>query len=554
MRASVTTGLLVVVLGTAAAGTAVAVRAGEALPGTTVAGRDVGGLGRERVEQLLQDLEDPRTRGSLDVSAGDERLTVDRSLARVDVDGTADRALRAGRAGLVGAVLGPLLTPLLDRDGRDVPVDLDVDETALRDRVAGIAEQVDRPAFPGGLQVSGLDVTPAPPAPGRSVERGDAAAQLSAALRAGRAGAVVLPVRELAPPTTDADVTQVVSAARLALAGPYELRAGERTLVLSPAFLAPLLRTEVRDGRLGLTVDAPGLTEVVESRAARTTVAPVDARFEPAAPPPVFADKDDATWTPQPATLAVLPSRTGVAVDVALSVERLTALVLGGTPRSGELPLAELPPRLTTEQAQAAGVVSLIGTFTSSFAAGQPRATNIRRIAELVDGAYLAPGEVLSLNDTAGRRTRDRGFVADGAIVDGELVDEVGGGVSQFATTLFNAAFFAGLPIPEHQPHSYYISRYPAGRESTVYFGAIDVKVRNDTAHGITVQTSSTPGSVTVSLYGDNGGRQVSAAHGPRQPRDDGGFRIAVTRTVRGGDGVESTRVFRTSYDPAPAG
>ncbi len=195
---------------------------------------------------------------------------------------------------------------------------------------------------------------------------------------------------------------------------------------------------------------------------------------------------------------------------------------------------------------------TLLGTFTTRFQAGQPRATNIRRIAELVDGTYVPAGEVLSLNRAAGRRTAARGFVADGAIVDGALTDEVGGGVSQFATTLFNAAFFAGLPIPEHKPHSFYISRYPAGRESTVYYDAIDVKVRNDTAAGLLVRTRSTASSVTVELYGDNGGRRVVSTSGPRRPRADGGFRIDVTRTITGGDGRGERRVFTTSYDPVP--
>ena len=208
---------------------------------------------------------------------------------------------------------------------------------------------------------------------------------------------------------------------------------------------------------------------------------------------------------------------------------------------------------LTTQQAQAAGVRQLIGAFTTYYKAGQPRATNIRRIAEIVDGSVVAPGEVFSLNGTAGKRTRARGFVADGAIVNGKLTDEVGGGVSQFATTLFNAAFFAGLPILEHTPHSFYISRYPAGRESTVYFDSLDVRIRNDTAHGMLVRTRSTGSSVTVELYGDNGGRRVSSTTGPRQPRDGGGFRIEVTRSVTGGDGKDSRRVFRTAYDPPPA-
>ncbi|HWH28767.1 MAG TPA: VanW family protein, partial [Mycobacteriales bacterium] len=204
------------------------------------------------------------------------------------------------------------------------------------------------------------------------------------------------------------------------------------------------------------------------------------------------------------------------------------------------------------EQVQSHGIRSLLGTFTTYFTPGQPRVTNIRRIASVVDDTYLSPGEVLSLNEVAGPRTRAKGYVADSAIINGELVPQVGGGVSQFATTLFNAAFFAGLPIEEHKPHSFYISRYPAGRESTVSYGSIDVKIRNDTAHGLVVKTWSTPSSVTVGIYGDNGGRTVTSRSGPREPRERGGFRISVTRTVAGGDGKGGTRTFRTTYNPPP--
>lgn len=78
------------------------------------------------------------------------------------------------------------------------------------------------------------------------------------------------------------------------------------------------------------------------------------------------------------------------------------------------------------------------------------------------------------------------------------------------------------------------------------------MKIRNDTAAGILIRTIWTPNSVKVEMYGNNGGRQVSSQAGPRQPREGGGFRIDVTRTVSGGDGVASRRVFKTAYDPEP--
>ncbi|MDP8927099.1 MAG: VanW family protein [Actinomycetota bacterium] len=113
-------------------------------------------------------------------------------------------------------------------------------------------------------------------------------------------------------------------------------------------------------------------------------------------------------------------------------------------------------------------------------------------MADIVEGAVIEPGEHFSLNGHMGRRTRARGFVAAPVIVEGEFEEEVGGGVSQFATTFFDAAYFSGIQIDEFQQHSYYISRYPMGRESTIYYGLIDVAVTNDSPYGILVHTSYT--------------------------------------------------------------
>ena len=75
-----------------------------------------------------------------------------------------------------------------------------------------------------------------------------------------------------------------------------------------------------------------------------------------------------------------------------------------------------------------------------------------------------------------GERTEANGFTKGYIISDGILVQDLGGGVSQIATTLFNAMFFAGLEDVEHKPHSFYIDRYPIGREATVAWGAVDLR------------------------------------------------------------------------------
>ena len=556
MQAKVVAGLTAAAIGTAlvvGAGIVVLRSAEEALPGTTISGTPVGGLDRDALQDAVVRLAEVRTTGTLSVTAGAVTSEVTRSLLLADVDATIEAALDAGRDSAVARLLGPLLGAAGGDTGRPVDLVAEVDATGLDQRVQALAATVDRTPDPGGIDVRGLTVEPVAPRTGSVLDQPAAATAIADALRAGRTQPVPLPMVEQLPPTTPADVDLVVRQARRALGGSYALTGPEDELRVTALEISELLRSVLVDGRLELRVDLPGLSGLVARKAAEIDSPAVEAGFAIAGPPAQVTDQDDFTWKPQPAEVRVTPGAAGKGVDVDPATARLSELILAGerTLRR-ELPMTVVEPELTTAQAQASGVRSLIGTFTTFFQAGQPRATNIRRIAEIVDGSYLPAGETFSLNGTAGPRTKARGFVGDGAIVDGVLTDEVGGGVSQFATTLFNAAFFAGLDIEQYQPHSWYISRYPAGRESTVYFGQIDVRFVNDTRHGIVVETSSTPGSVTVALYGDNGGRTVVAQHGPREPRGDGGFRISVTRTTTGGDGVGGRRVFRTSYDPVP--
>jgi vancomycin resistance protein YoaR len=132
-----------------------------------------------------------------------------------------------------------------------------------------------------------------------------------------------------------------------------------------------------------------------------------------------------------------------------------------------------------------------------------------------VDGALVLPGETFSLNGYTGPRGTAQGYVPSAVISGGELAMAVGGGISQFATTMFNAVFFAGLEDVYHKPHSFYISRYPAGREATVYEGQIDLQWRNDSDTGVLVDTAWSPGSITVTFYGTKR-YEIDAIEGPR--------------------------------------
>ncbi|MHB8870813.1 MAG: VanW family protein, partial [Thermoleophilia bacterium] len=213
-------------------------------------------------------------------------------------------------------------------------------------------------------------------------------------------------------------------------------------------------------------------------------------------------------------------------------------------------------------------------SFTTEYPAGQSRVQNIHRIADLVDGVVLRPGEQFSINGHVGPRTRERGFTEGGVIVDGEFETAIGGGVSQFATTFFNAAYFGGYEILEHRPHSYYISRYPEGREATLNYPDIDVVIRNDSPYGLLVATSHSSTSVTVEMWGrkwvdvesvTSERRSITEPHitvrenhhlAPGQTRvvQSGrlGFTVSYTRTLSYHDGRRDEHTWTHTYRPEP--
>jgi vancomycin resistance protein YoaR len=141
---------------------------------------------------------------------------------------------------------------------------------------------------------------------------------------------------------------------------------------------------------------------------------------------------------------------------------------------------------------------------------------NIERLAALVNGSIVQPGEQYSLNEHSGLRTAANGFVAGPTIVEGEMEMTVGGGVSQFATTMFNAAFDGGYEIIQRQAHTYWFPRYPEGYDATLGFPLPDLVFRNDTASAIFIKTEVGRNFVRVEFYGDNGGRKVERHVSPR--------------------------------------
>ena len=130
-------------------------------------------------------------------------------------------------------------------------------------------------------------------------------------------------------------------------------------------------------------------------------------------------------------------------------------------------------------------------------------------------------------------------------IQDGEFATDIGGGVSQFATTTFNAAFFGGLDIPTYKMHSKYISRYPFGREATLAYPGVDLKIRNDTPYGIVIWPTYTGTSITVQLWSTRTAVGEQTAQNPTS----GCGPVSTERTRTFTDGHTEKDTFRANYD-----
>ena len=552
VRTALAVGLLCGALLVLAVGVRVT-RSDRVLPGVRVAGVALGGATRSEVRQRLAPIVEQAAAVPVTLAAGDRRETIAPAAAGylADLDATADRALASGRGGPLGG-LWSTISGLLST--RDVPLAVHIDRAQMRRGVADLAGRFGRAAFPGELVIEPgtLAVTTQPPRAGREVDRATLEARLRDALARLPRAIVRVPLRDrhVASPSA---VDAVAGAARAYLGEPLRLTGAGDPLDLAPDRVAGVLALEQRDGGRGVRLGASDarLAVLVDEIAAKRDRPARDARISAPTSGVRLDAKGDASWRPRRVRIsATAPPRSGRTVRRKELAAAIEAAIRAGR-HVVEVPTSRAEPALSA--AQARKVRFLIGTFTTYYVAGQPRVTNIQRMAADVDGTIVAPGARFSLNATAGERTEAKGYVEAPFIADGKIEPSIGGGVSQFSTTLYNATYFAGLQIDGHRPHSFFIDRYPAGREATLNYPDIDMTWTNDTDAPVLIRTKTDGGAVTVRLYGDNGGRRVRAETGEREQLDGGDFKLTVTRVVRYADGNEKRQPFETRYAKPPA-
>ncbi len=393
---------------------------------------------------------------------------------------------------------------------------------------------VDQPAYEGAVLVENTVAVPEYPRPGALLDRPPAFATISASLATFDRLPMVLPLTDLAPIITNADVDDAVARANDLIGDPVLLwREGfAGRLAFTRDGLASALRSELvvnSPPAFIVELDEEELRDIARRQAERFASEPVDASF---------------TFNKDTQTIAIIPSIDGVIVDV----DAIPGVVVDAALDTGS---AQMPtmvgttPELTTEMAEAMGPFGEVSTFTTYHPCCRSRVTNIQLLADAIDGSIVMPGDTFSVNDTAGKRTLEKGYKRAGAIINGELSCcdspiNIGGGTSQFATTFYNAIFFGCYEDVEHRPHSMYFSRYPYIREATLGFPSPDVKFRNDSDAPVFIDTSHTGGSITVTFYGNNGGRTCTSERSGN----------TVTRVMTHPDDTVTTESWSWTYKP----
>ncbi|WP_052308071.1 VanW family protein [Nakamurella multipartita] len=448
---------------------------------TSVAGVAVGGLTPEQAAAALTEQALPEYSAPVVVDVHGVATQIDPTQAGLSTDVAATVQALGTRSANPFVRLSSFFTSI------EQPLTDGVDETALTAVVQGIATSTDLAPVEGSVAIDNGQVTTVQPVIGRSLDVAGSVESISAAWISGGPGGLgglVLPV-SAAPVRASVEGTERAAAqAATIVSAPLTLTGGGATVEVGAVELgaATTITPDSADGFV-VAVDPAAVLDAVRPAVEATQSAPVDAKV---------VIRDGAP--------VVEPSAAGRALDAAATEAAVAAAVT--TPnRTVELAYQLSDPAFSTEQANALGIKEVIGEFTTGgFAAASGE--NIRVVAEKVNGALVMPGATFGLNEFTGPRGTEQGYVPAAIIQEGALSTAVGGGISQFATTTYNAAYFAGMGDVTHTPHSFYISRYPAGREATVFDGEIELAFSNDYDTGVLIETIWTPSDITVRLWG----------------------------------------------------
>ena len=469
---------------------------GEVMGRVEVADIQIGGLDEEQALSALLAVEDEYLARPAVFNVDGKFASIQPSEAGLEINeqAIADEALLVGRDGNPLSEFAWWISHIFDTVR--VPVRGAVDDVAIEAVFdAWDAEVIALPSSPGGVSLVDGVPTPEYPMVGTGVDRAAARAVVEASLLALAPESTSIPTTTIVPELTNEDVDAAVDQAEAMLVEPIRLVSEDFEVVFTVDQLLEAFQSETvteSEPRIVNSFDPAVVDGYLNAIRDQVEAEPVNAFFD------IEGD-----------SISIVPGSSGTRIDEAETALRMAnAAFTDG--REGVLPFVEAAaPEVTTEDLEALNINHLVAQFTTYYDCCQDRVVNIHRIADEVDGAIVPSGQTFSLNDHVGPRTVEDGYLPAGTIIAGEVEDTVGGGVSQFTTTLYNAVFWGGYEDVEHKPHSYYFSRYPEGVEATLNWRSPDLKFRNNTDYGILIDTSYSDTSITVRIFGENDGRTL---------------------------------------------
>jgi vancomycin resistance protein YoaR len=467
--------------------------------GVRIAGVDVGGKTARQASAALARRADALSAVPVTFRVGSHtwQLEPRRLGIRVDWGAAVDAVRRQGEG------FGPLRGfRRLDLRffGADVAPPTQVYDAALRYKLDEIAAAVNVPARNASIVLHGRSIEVVRSRTGRKLDRTAAASTIVRALASLNREPTGLPIDVDQPKIKAGDLTVAKAQVETALSAPVHLTLGETRWNLRPARIARILELPA-DGRRDLRIGGPGATQWFAALARR-----VDR-------PPVNAD-----WAiGSNGSVRVIPDQPGQELDVEQSGQALlrAALVTAPDLRSAKLVVHTADADRSTAEARAMKITGLVASYQTFYGGDPNRIHNVQLVSHLIDDHVIAPGETFSFNETTGDRSADKGFREAPVIINGELQTGLGGGVCQVSTTVFNAAYEAGLRIVSRTNHALYISHYPQGRDATVNYPDTDLKFVNDTGHWLLLRTWVGSSSLTVALYGTPVHRRVVSETAP---------------------------------------
>lgn len=496
-----------------------------------LAGEPVGGMTKAQLRTAVEAMAEEFPDTEVTINGGDVHLTSTAGALgmSIDVDRSVQRAWDVGRADPLPARpvrwLGSVMSP------RTVDAAVSLDGGVLTQQLVELeGDQRSDPVEPS-MTADEKGVALVPGKDGIELTTNSVAAALPSGVSDLGAPITIDVERAVTKPKmTDQAVQALVDKANEVTTGTIKLTAAGKTFEIEgkdfrPAF-AVVVGGTPETPTPQLTMNADAVAKLLADKMPAGSGNPTDVRFAIEGGVPVPKPGKDAQ-------VCCAPEAPQKIVD---------ALLAGHT--EVELPTTTMTAAQGVEWAKGLGVKQVVGEFTTRHPAGQPRVKNIHTISDATRGILIAPGDTFSVNQFIGKRTPEKGYVSAPVIENGEHKEDYGGGISQYATTLFNAAFFAGLDIPAYKAHSEYISRYPFGREATLAYPSVDLKIKNNTPYGVVIWPTYTDSSITVQLWSTQFARGEQTAQNPKS----GCGKITTQRTRTFVDGRTDQQNFTASY------